>query len=91
MATRQCTLRMRYGVAAAEASARPAARRRRSGNNRKYEPCRSLGIASPTVPARDVSLPRAIAIAGIHPLWADLPYPALQYDVNREFRLRKGL
>ena len=90
---------MRYGVAAAEASARArqhgggapgTTRRRRSGNGRKYEPCRSLGIASPTVPARDVSLPRAIAIAGIHPL-ADLPYPALQYDVNREFRLRKGL
>ena len=79
--------------------ARPAARRRRAGNDtaaalrerQEVRAVRGLGIARPTVPARDVSLPRAIAIAGIHPLWADLPYPALQYDVNREFRLRKGL
>jgi len=66
-------------VATTEASAR-SARRRCSRKPGKYDPWRSLGIASSLAPG--VLLPPPVPVAGVDPVRRDLPVPGVAADLD---------
>ena len=68
-------------MATTEASAR-SARRRCSRNDGKYDPCRSFGIASSTVPARVSHSRRRYPFREFTRSGVTSPYPALHADLD---------